>query len=58
MILSTSKVPHWDVIDEMVDDEADENEDVNPIHDFAGAYDHDNHDSEADNDHERFPTGT
>ena len=43
MILSSSKVPHWDVINEMVDDEADENEDVNLIHDFAGDYD--DHDS-------------
>ena len=44
MILSSSKVPHWDVINEMVQvDEADENEDVNLIHDFAGDYD--NHDS-------------
>ena len=56
MILSSSKVPHWDVINEMVD-VADGNEDVNLIHE----YDHDNHDSEADNDHEyhkRFLTGT
>ena len=36
---------NWDVINEMVqvDDGADENEDVNLIHDFAGDYD--DHDS-------------